>query len=70
LPPATTERVWALRLLARRLEGCAETVMLAEGFEIAFLAGLVSDRLVTAELNAARVVWGQITDLGRELLAR
>ena len=40
--------------------------MLAEGFKIAFLAGLVRNGLVTAELTAARVVWVQITELGRE----
>jgi DNA-binding PadR family transcriptional regulator len=44
--------------------------MLAEGFKIAFLAGLVRDGLVTAELTAARVVWVQITELGREALTR
>jgi hypothetical protein len=62
--------VRALRLLARLPDGCAETVMLAEGFRIPFLASLVSDGLVTAELNAAHVVWVQITDLGREVLVR
>jgi hypothetical protein len=56
LPTATTELVRALRLLARRPDGCPEAVMLAEGFKIAFLAGLVRNGLVTAELTAARVV--------------
>jgi hypothetical protein len=62
--------VRALRLLVRRPDGCAETVMLAEGFKIAFLAGLVRDGLATAEMKTAHVVWVQITDLGREVLAR
>jgi hypothetical protein len=44
--------------------------MLAHGFTVAFFAGLVRGRLVTAELNATNVVWLQITDLGREALAR
>jgi hypothetical protein len=44
--------------------------MLAEGFKIAFLADLVRDGLVTAELKTAHVVWVQITDLGREVLSR
>jgi hypothetical protein len=44
--------------------------MLAEGFKIAFLAGLVRNGLVTAELTAARVLWVQITELGREALTR
>jgi hypothetical protein len=66
LPTATTEWVRALELLARRPDGCPEAVMLAEGFKIAFLAGLVRDGLVTAELNTARVVWVQITNLGEK----
>ena len=44
--------------------------MLAHGFTITFLADLVFDGLVTAELNTTRVVWMQITDLGREVLAQ
>jgi hypothetical protein len=43
--------------------------MLARGFTVAFLAGLVCDRYATAELNNAHVVWVEITDLGREMLA-
>jgi hypothetical protein len=43
--------------------------MLAQGFTVAFLAGLVRDRFATAELNTANVVWVEITDLGREVLA-
>jgi hypothetical protein len=42
---------------------------LARGFTVALLAGLVRDRLATAELNSANVVWVKITDLGREMLA-
>jgi hypothetical protein len=56
-------------MLARRPDGCAETLMLAQGFTVAFLAGLVRDRFATAELNNAQVVWVKITDLGREMLA-
>jgi hypothetical protein len=70
LPTATTEWVRALRLLARRPDGCPESVMVAEGFRIAFLAGLVRNGLVTAELNTSHVVWVQITELGREALTR
>jgi hypothetical protein len=69
LPWATTERVRALRLLARYPNGCAETLVVARGFAVALLAGLVRDRLATAELNSANVVWVKITDLGREMLA-
>ena len=70
LPAATTERVRALRVLARLPNGCTEALILAHGFTIIFLAGLVFDGLVTAELNTTRVVWMQITDLGREVLAQ
>jgi hypothetical protein len=61
---ATIERVRALRLLARYPDGCPETLMLAHGFTVALLAGLVRDRFATAELNSANVVWVEITDLG------
>ena len=67
---ATTERVRALRLLARYPNGTTEALTLAHGFAIAVLARLVRDRLVTAELNSTREVWMQITDLGREALAQ
>jgi hypothetical protein len=43
--------------------------MLVRGFTVALLAGLVRDRFATAGLNSANVVWVEITDLGREMLA-
>jgi hypothetical protein len=43
--------------------------MLAQGFDVALLAGLVRDRFAAAELINANVVWVEITDLGREMLA-
>jgi hypothetical protein len=43
-------------LLARYPDGCAETLMLAQGFTVALLAGLVRDRFAAAELNSANVV--------------
>jgi hypothetical protein len=70
MPTATTERARALRLLARCPNGCAEALILAQGFTIPLLAGLVSDRLATVELSSARQVWVQITDLGREALSQ
>jgi hypothetical protein len=70
LPAAITERMRALRLLVRYPNGSAEALMLAHGFTVSFLASLVRNGLVTAELNAAHVVWMQITDLGHEALAR
>jgi hypothetical protein len=69
LPAATTERVWALGLLARCPDGCAEALVPAQGFTVAFLASLVREGFVTAELKNANVVWMEITDLGREMLA-
>ena len=70
MPAATTERVRALRLLARCPDGCTEALILAHGFTVPFLAGLVTARLVTAELNTPHYVRVQITDLGREALAQ
>jgi hypothetical protein len=69
LPGATTERVRALRVLARPLDGCAEAFLLTLGFKITFLADLVFDGLVTAEFNSSGVVWMRITDLGRKIIA-
>jgi hypothetical protein len=67
------ERLRGLRLLARCPDGCTETVMISYGFSIDFLAGLVSDGLVTAELSTVRaggrggiVVWMRITEAGRK----
>jgi hypothetical protein len=45
-------------------------MILAHGFTIPFLAELVSDRLVIAELSSAHDVRVQITDLGREALGQ
>jgi hypothetical protein len=70
LPAATTERARALQLLACHPNGCTEALMLAQGVTVAGLAELVRGRLATAELNASHIVWMQITDLGREALAR
>jgi hypothetical protein len=70
LPTATTEWVRALELLARYPNGCSEALMLAHGFTVVFLAALVRGRLAMAGLTATHVVWIQITDLGREALAR
>jgi hypothetical protein len=71
----STERLRALRLLARCPNGCTEAVMMAYGFSIDFLAALVSDGLVTAEPSTMRaggrqvvVVWLQMTEAGRKVL--
>ena len=69
------ERLRALRVLARCPDGCTEAVMMAYGFSIDFLAGLVSDGLITAEPSTMRaggrpaiVVWMQITEAGRRVV--
>jgi hypothetical protein len=69
MPAAATERTRALRLLAHCPDGCTEALVLAHGFTVLYLAGLVRDRLIAAELHPAGV-WIQITDLGREALAQ
>ena len=70
MPAAATERTRALRLLALCPNGCTEALVLAHGFTILSLAGLVRDRLAAAELHPEEGVWIQITDLGREALAQ
>jgi hypothetical protein len=58
-------------MLARQPTGCGETLMLAHGFSVTFLADLVFDGLAPAELNdTTHVVRMQITDLGRVFLVR
>jgi hypothetical protein len=69
------EQFRALRLLARCPDGCTEVVMMAYGFSIDFLAGLVSDGLITAEPSTMRaggqgVVRMQITVAGRKAVER
>jgi hypothetical protein len=39
----------ALELLAGSLDGCTEAIMLAHGFKVEFLVGLINDRLATAQ---------------------
>ena len=66
----------ALDMLARHSDGCAEAVLLADGFTIRLLAGLVIDGFATG--SGARiavdgrekpVVWMKITDAGRTAIA-
>jgi hypothetical protein len=67
----------ALQLLADAgLSGCTESIMLAHGFKIELLAGLVRDGLVIAEPERVRaggrsieVVRVLITEAGRRALA-
>jgi hypothetical protein len=66
----------ALRILARRFDGCAEAVLLAEGFSIGQLAVLVIDGFATMRRTATNidarqksVIWMQITEQGHRAIA-
>jgi hypothetical protein len=48
LLPLTAERKRALRMLTRSPDGCTEAILLAHGFKIEMLAGLVLGGLATA----------------------
>ena len=70
------EQLRALRLLARHPGGCAEAVLLAEGFSVGQLAVLVIDGFAKMYRTATdvggrqkNVVWMQITDEGRKAIA-
>jgi hypothetical protein len=71
----TAERRRLLRMLARCPSGCAEALLMAYGFSIKFLAGVVFDGLATAQPSTTRaggreviVVWMQITEAGRRAI--
>jgi hypothetical protein len=76
-PNLTAEQCRALRLLTRGgSDGYTESIMLAHGFTISMLAGLVLDGLATATPEAEhaggraiKVVRVRITDAGRLALA-
>jgi hypothetical protein len=62
----------ALRILARHLDGCAEEVLLAEGFSVGQLTVLVREGLAGTRLvqgGSRQRVWVQITDAGRRAIA-
>jgi hypothetical protein len=72
----TDEQLRALQLLARERTGCAEVVLLAEGFSVGQLAELVIDgfaerRPIVTNVGGREkiVVWMQITEAGRAALA-
>jgi hypothetical protein len=72
----TDEQRRALQLLAREHAGCAEVVLLAEGFSVGQLAELVIDgfaerRPIVTNVGGREkiVVWMQITEAGRAALA-
>jgi hypothetical protein len=66
----------ALKTLAHQKNGCAEAVLLADGFSIDQLAGLVIEgyavmqrRRVDISGRERTVIWMQITDAGRSAIA-
>jgi putative heme iron utilization protein len=65
----------ALRLLARHPDGCAEAVLLADGFHVGQLAVLVIDGFAKMYRTATdvdgrqkNVVWMEITEEGRKAI--
>jgi hypothetical protein len=69
------DQLRALRLLADAPNGATEAIMLAHGFTISLLDGLVLHGLATVEKRAMRagrrpikVTWLMITEAGREAL--
>jgi hypothetical protein len=66
----------SLEALARAPDGCAEAVLLADGFTIKQLSGLVIDGFATLERRRTNVggrerpvLWMQITEAGRKAIA-
>jgi hypothetical protein len=66
----------SLEALARAPDGCAEAVLLTDGFTIKQLSGLVIDGFATLQRRRAkvagrerRVFWMQITEAGRNAIA-
>jgi hypothetical protein len=67
---------WALDVLAHNFDGCTEATLLAGGFTIRQLTGLVIDGLATLERKSVNiggrdktVLWMRITETGREAIA-
>jgi hypothetical protein len=66
----------SLGALARAPDGCAEAVLLADGFTIKQLSGLVIEGFATLERRRTNVggrerlvLWMQITEAGRQAIA-
>jgi hypothetical protein len=66
----------ALNLLAGHAEGCDEAELLADGFTIRLLAGLVIDGFASGSVariavdgREKPVVWMKITEAGRQAIA-
>jgi hypothetical protein len=62
----------ALETLARHPNGCAEAVLLGEGFSVLQLSGLVIDGYATLHrkwVGEKTVLWMEITEAGRKAIA-
>jgi hypothetical protein len=76
MPHLSDEQPRALQLLARSPNGCTEALMMAHGFELAFLGKLILDGFAMAAPHETRagsrpmiVVWMTITPAGRKAIA-
>jgi hypothetical protein len=76
MPHLSDEQLRALQLLALSPNGCTEALMMAHGFELAFLGKLILDGFAMAELHETRagsrpmmVVWMTITAAGQKAIA-
>jgi hypothetical protein len=74
--PLSDEQRRALNVLAHHSDGCAEAVLLADGFSYDQLGDLVFDGLARMQPSVTHVdgrekivVWVQITGAGRKAIA-
>jgi hypothetical protein len=70
------DRRRALELLDASRDGCTEAIMLAHGFKVEFLVGLINDRLATAQTERmiaggrpVEVIRFRITEAGSRALS-
>jgi hypothetical protein len=74
-PSPSADRRRALRVLADSSDGCTEALMMAHGFKLELLAGLIRDGLATTSIDRVgrggrpvEVVRLRITETGRKAL--
>jgi hypothetical protein len=75
--PMTDKQRRALELLAANDDGCTDTLLLARGFALDLIVGLVRTRLATAKVErtfgggrAIEVTRVRITESGRRVLVK
>jgi hypothetical protein len=76
MPTPSRQRRRALKLLAGSTDGCTEAILLAHGFTVDMLAGLIRAGLATAQVErmmaggrTMEVTRIRITDAGRRAIA-